>query len=109
MKPDASYAAAAILISGAITYLLRALPFLVFHDGRQMPAWISGLTSALPAAIMAILVVYCLKDVPASSAQTQLAAAAGVAATSAVHLWRRSTILSVFAGTAVYMLLLAFL
>ncbi|MBQ4608412.1 MAG: AzlD domain-containing protein, partial [Clostridia bacterium] len=60
----------------------------------------------LPPAIMAALVVYCLKSVPYGTfmdGAMQLAAGAVVVA---VHLLRRNTLLSIAAGTAVYMLLI---
>jgi branched-subunit amino acid transport protein AzlD len=56
----------------------------------------------MPAGLMLILVVYLLRDVPA---QTPAAAAVTVAAGLAVavlHLWRSNALLSIFAGTAVY-------
>ena len=56
-------------------------------------------------AIMATLVVYCLKSVPASALQDNLILFAGVAVTAAVHIWKKSSILSITVGTVVYMVL----
>ena len=53
-----------VLVSFACTFFLRALPFLAFSGERKMPAWLDRLGPALPPAIMAVLVVYCLKSVP---------------------------------------------
>lgn len=56
------YTLAAILVSVACTLSLRALPFLIFTKNRPMPEWLRRLGKTLPMAIMAVLVVYCLKD-----------------------------------------------
>lgn len=96
-----------VLISFAITLLLRALPFLVFRGKKPVPGWVKYLGNVLPAGIMAILVVYCLKSVPADLTGSGWKQLAGVAVTAGVHLWKKNTILSMIAGTAVYMILLA--
>ena len=60
----------------------------------------------LPPAIMAALVVYCLKSVPfgtLADGAYQLIAAAVVIA---VHLLKRNTLLSIAAGTVAYMILI---
>ena len=51
----------AVSVSAAISFLLRALPFLLFHGDRKMPEWLARLGSVLPSAIMAVLIVYCLR------------------------------------------------
>ena len=56
-----------ILVSAVITLGLRAFPFLVFRGDRQMPQMLKDLGNVLPAAILAVLVVYCLKDVTTAS------------------------------------------
>jgi branched-subunit amino acid transport protein AzlD len=45
------------------TMTTRFLPFLVFGGNRPTPHFVSYLGQALPAAIFAMLVVYCLRDV----------------------------------------------
>ena len=59
-----------ILVSAVCTLTLRALPFVLFRKDKAMPAWLSRLGEALPSAIMAVLVVYCLKDIPAQPIKT---------------------------------------
>ena len=53
----------AIFVSAVITLGLRALPFLVFQEGKELPDQIKRLGMVLPSSIMAVLIVYCLKDV----------------------------------------------
>ena len=95
----------AILIMAAVTALLRFLPFMVF-GGRKTPAFITYLSKVLPYAIMAMLVVYCLKDIGFGSIAGWVPYVAGVAVTIAVHAWKRNSIFSILAGTVVYMVLI---
>ena len=53
----------AIFVSAVITFGLRSLPFLVFQEGKELPDQIKRLGMVLPSSIMAVLIVYCLKDV----------------------------------------------
>ena len=56
------YTLAAILVSALCTLALRALPFLCFGKNRPVPPWLTRLGQALPPAIMAVLVIYCLRE-----------------------------------------------
>ena len=57
---------------------------------------------------MATLVVYCLRNTSFTSAAGYLPQLAAVAVTAGLHLWRKSTLLSVLGGTLVYMVLVQF-
>ena len=95
-----------VLVCAGVTLLLRAMPFMFFGGKGGVPGWVASLGGTLPPAIMAALVVYCLKSVPfgafADGAKQLLAGAVVVG----VHLYRRNTLLSIAVGTAVYMLLI---
>lgn len=55
------HAAALVAVIAAVTALLRFLPFAVFGGGRPTPRFVLYLAQVLPCAIMAMLVVYCLR------------------------------------------------
>ena len=93
-----------ILVPAALTFGLRALPFLLLNK-RVRPKRIEYLGNVFPMAIMATLVVYCLKSIPETAWQDNLILLAGVAVTAIVHLWKKSSILSITVGTVVYMVL----
>ena len=95
-----------IFVSFACTFFLRALPFLAFSGEREMPAWLDRLSHALPPAIMAVLVIYCLKSVPDEWYPSGLCQLLGVIVTALAHKWKHSTFLSILLGTAAYMLLI---
>ena len=94
-----------ILIMAAVTLLLRALPFLAFGTKRQVPGYITRLSSLLPYAVMIMLIVYCLRNISFSSTGTFLPELICIAIVVLLHLWRHNTILSIVAGTVCYMLL----
>ena len=94
-----------ILVMAAVTALLRFLPFWIFRDGERRSGVITYLGAVLPYAVMGMLVVYCLKNVSLLTAPHGIPEAIALLAVAALHLWRRSTLLSIFGGTAVYMLL----
>ena len=97
-----------ILVIALGTALTRYLPFLLFPQDKEPPRFIRDLTTLLPPAVMGLLVVYCLKGVSLTAAPSGIPELLGVAATAALHLWRRKTLLSIAAGTAVYMVLVQF-
>lgn len=98
------HAFAAILICAIITLALRALPFLIM-GGRETPAFVSYLGRVLPGAIMAMLVVYCLRNTSFASLPGFVPELCAGAVTVLLHIWKRNTLISIIGGTAVYMLL----
>ena len=95
-----------LLIAAGVTLFTRALPFAVFGGKRTMPGAVRYLGGVLPGAIIAILVIYCLKGLPAAGGMEAAFQLGALAVTAVLHLWRRNTLLSIFGGTAVYMLLI---
>ena len=100
--PDHGYVWAAVGLSFAITWLLRALPFAVLAPLRES-AVVAYLGPRMPVGAMLVLAVYAVRDVQPSSA---LAVVAGLTATVGLHLWRRNAMLSILGGTAVHVVLL---
>jgi len=96
---------AGIFIFAVGVWLTRFLPFAVFKKTDRLPKYVSYLGSVLPAAIMGLLVIYCIKDYHFSD-WTMLPVLAAAAVVVGVHMYKRNTILSITAGTVVYMVLL---
>ena len=93
-----------LLLFGSSRFML---PFLLLNK-RELPKRIEYLGNVFPMAIMATLVVYCLKSVPESALQGNLILLAGVLVTAVIHIWKKSSILSITVGTVVYMVLVHF-
>ena len=100
------------------TMAMRFLPFLVFRQDKSTPKYIQYLGKVpevveylghvLPAAIFGMLIVYCLRSVSVTEYSWGLPELIAGAATVGIHLWKRSMLLSIAAGTVIYMLLVQF-
>lgn len=99
------YAALAILTMALVTCALRFLPFVILGK-RETPEFLKYLGRVLPYAVMAMLVVYCLKDVNILAESHALPEIISVAVVVVMHVWKRNTLLSIISGTVCYMLLL---
>ena len=95
-----------IAVAALVTCGLRALPFIVFSGDRAMPPFIKKVADLLPAAIMAVLVIYCIKGDIVDFSMGTVATGISVIAVILLHLWKRNILLSIFGGTAVYMTLI---
>ena len=97
----------AIFVSAVITFGLRALPFLVFQEGKELPDQIKRLGMVLPSSIMAVLIVYCLKDVGDNFMADGLWKLIAAAITAVSYKWKHNTLLSIISGTAVYICMIS--
>lgn len=104
-----NHTALLIAIMSAATVLLRFLPFLLFGEEDRTPALIVYLGKVLPQAVIAMLVVYCLKDISLASAPYGLREILAVIAVVLLQIYKRNAILSILGGTAVYMCLIQLL
>lgn len=105
-KIHTEYVLLAILLAAVITFALRALPFLIFYGERKMPEFLVKLRAVLPAAIMAVLIVYCLKDIAVDWRANALSKILAVLTVGISYKWKHNTLISIAAGTAVYMILI---
>lgn len=107
--PELWYMIAAVAIGGIITVLLRAVPFAILKPLRKS-RFVQALGRWMPAGLLVILAIVMLKDqIVARPEQFWMVAVAGVV-TVLVHLFvGRRALLSIFAGTATYVLLVNFL
>ena len=94
-----------IIIAVALgTILTRVLPFLIFNDAENLPPAISYLSKVLPYSIMAMLVVYCLRDTTFISGNHGFPELIAVSITIIIHLLKENTLLSILVGTITYMI-----
>ena len=91
------------------TMLTRFLPFIIFSENRETPAFIQYISKYLPSAVFGMLVIYCLKNVNILQGNHGLPEFISVAVTVLLHLWKRQMLISIAAGTICYMLLLHFI
>ena len=94
-----------IAVAAVVTAATRFLPFLIFRKKDSTPAIITYLGQVLPCAIMGMLVVYCMKDVPFFSAPFGAPEIIGCVIVALLHIWKRNSLLSIGVGTVSYMLM----
>ncbi|WP_406661058.1 AzlD domain-containing protein [Methanolobus sp. ZRKC3] len=90
------------LIATLVTVFTRALPFLFFRN-RSQPAFLSVVERDFPAMIMLLLVIYSLKDISLWSAPFGIPEALCITVVASLHMWKRNALLSILAGTVLYM------
>ena len=95
-----------ILTVALTTFATRVVPFLIFPKGKEIPAVIQYLGKVLTPAVIGMLVVYCLKATPVMKAPHGLPEAIAVAVTAGLHVWKRNNLLSIGAGTILYLSLI---
>ena len=94
-----------IAVAAVVTAATRFIPFLIFRKKDSTPAIVTYLGQVLPCAIMGMLVVYCMKDVPFLSAPYGAPEIIGCVIVAALHIWKRNSLLSIGVGTVCYMLM----
>lgn len=96
-----------IAITAIATIITRFLPFAVFQSKkRKTPEFIEYLGKALPAAVFAMLVVYCLKNVDILGGSHGLPELISIIVVILLHLWKKQMLVSIAGGTICYMLLI---
>lgn len=86
------------------TQISRVLPFLIFRK-RTGGEWISFLSKTIPYASMALLLVYCLREVSLLTYPHGLPEGLALLSIFILHKWKKSTLISIAGGSAVYMVL----
>ena len=89
---SAGAAAAAIAVMAAVTFLTRFLPFLLFDRGESPPRIVLYLGRVLPPAIIAMLIIYCLRGVSFASPAGWVPQLVCVAVVVALHLWKHNNL-----------------
>lgn len=101
---NSGYALILIAVMAGVTAMLRFLPFIVFS--KNTPKLIIYLGNVLPYSVMAMLVVYCLKSTDLAGPSHGIPELLSVAGVAVLHKWKHNTLVSILAGTVLYMLLI---
>jgi len=101
---DTTYALGVLAAMAIVTFGLRALPFLAARWLQSHPL-VQRLGRFLPLAIMALLLLHTLVGSARQNPTGPWAELVAVATVLALQWWRRQALLSILAGTALYVLL----
>ena len=97
-----------ILVIAAITFLTRALPFLVFSRYEETPEYIIYIGKVLPPAVIGMLIVYCIKSVSVMKFPFGMPEFISILTVTVLHFWKRNNLISILGGTVLYMILIQF-
>jgi branched-subunit amino acid transport protein AzlD len=102
--PDPIYLAGVVAVAAAVTWAVRALPFALLAPLRASKV-VPYLAASTPVGVMAALVVHTLRHTSLTTPPHGAPVAIALAATVALHVWRRNVVLSIAGGTAVHVVL----
>lgn len=88
------------------TMITRFLPFILFPETKEPPKVVIYLSNVLPPAVMALLVVYCLRNTEITTGAHGIPELVSIIFIVIVHKWKNNVLLSILGGTVCYMLLL---
>lgn len=88
----------------AVIFITRLFPFVLFSR-RDPPRIIQFIEQYIPPAVMAILVIYSLKDIEWQIAPSGIPELAALVVVTALHLWKKNALLSISGSTAFYMIM----
>ena len=95
-----------MVVLGTVT--TRFLPFILFPASKTPPRFIQYLGKVLPSAVIGLLVVYCLKDVPFIAGSHGLPELIAILCIVLLYIWKKNMLLCIGLGTVIYMALVQF-
>ncbi|MDI1245474.1 MAG: AzlD domain-containing protein [Rhodoferax sp.] len=101
---DIPYALGAIAAMAVVTFALRALPFLAARWLQSCPL-VQQLGRFLPLAIMTLLLLHTLVGSARQNPAGPWTEAVAIATVVALQWWKKHPLLSILAGTALYVVL----
>lgn len=97
-----------IVLVAVTTLATRAIPFILFPEGKEIPKAVQYLGKVLPPAVIGMLVVYCFKSVDITSSPFGLPELIAGLVVVVLHVWKRNNLLSIGTGTILYMVLIQY-
>ena len=108
MPENFAYLLMATAVMFLVTYFLRGFAFMAFGSGRKTPGVIVYVGRVISPAVIAALIVYCLKGTRFTAPLYGCAEAAAIAVCIVLHKLFRNPLLSITCSTAVYMLMVQY-
>ncbi len=105
-----------VFLIGILMFSLRLLPFIIFYK-KEPSSFFKFSGKYIPAISIAVLFIACLrekttdliffadKNHDAFSAGSVAAGLLGITGCIILHLWKKNSMISIFGGTIIYMIL----
>lgn len=97
-----------VLVMAAVILACRAIPFVLFSKGKA-PAALSFIEKYMPPVAMTVLAASSYASLDWTARPHGLPELAAGLFVVLAHLWKRNALISIFGGTAFYMVLHRFL
>lgn len=95
-----------VAVVAACTIIIRAFPFAVFGRRENTSPAVDYIGKVLPSAVIAVLIIYCLKNVSFEDSELFLPQFISIAVVILLHIWKRNNLISIGFGTLCYMFLI---
>ena len=105
MSVNIYYTLTAILIMAVVTFCTRVVPFIFFGKDKATPKYIEYIGNYLPPAVMAMLVIYCLRNIKLFMFPFGIPEVIGIIIVAILHIWKRNNLISILGGTVIYMIM----
>lgn len=93
------------LIIAVATLIIRFLPFIIIRNSIAERRYIKFLGDMMPYSMIALLVIYCLKDVNLIKYPYGIPELISIAIIIVLHIFKRNVLISIGVGTVIYMFL----
>lgn len=93
------------LIIAVATLIIRFLPFIIIRKSIAERRYIKFLGDMMPYSMIALLVIYCLKDINLIKYPYGIPESISIAIIIVLHILKRNVLISIGAGTIIYMFL----
>lgn len=108
MLISTNHALAIVAVAAAATAITRALPFVLFRKA-ELPPLFNILGRLLPPAMIATLVIYCIRGIKWNDPGSFLSELLSLALIALLYKWKENTVLCIAGGTICYMILIRLL
>lgn len=99
------YSLIIIFVIAVLTFAARAFPFFAFSRGGETPKVILYLGNVLPPAVIAMLIVYCLRHISLTTVPFGAPELISVIAVALLYKITKLNLLAMVGGTILYMVL----
>lgn len=93
------------LIIAAATLIIRFLPFIIIRKSIAERRYIKFLGDMMPYSMIALLVIYCLKDINLIKYPYGIPESISIVIIIVLHILKINVLISIGAGTIIYMFL----
>lgn len=95
-----------VAVIAACTIIIRAFPFVVLGRRENTTPVVDYIGKVLPSAVIAVLIIYCLKNISFANSELFLPQLISIAVVILLHVWKRNNLISIGLGTLCYMFLI---